>query len=101
MDTYEVFREAIRNKQQVICTYNGLRREVCPHVLGTKNGKQQVLTFQFAGQSNNGLPLGGQWRCFELDKVKEASARDGKWHTGDSHLKPQVCVSEIDIEVAY
>jgi hypothetical protein len=27
--------------------------------------------------------------------------RDGPWHTGMSHLKPQTCVDQVEVEVAH
>ena len=99
--SYDVFRQAILSKQQVVCDYAGYQREVCPHVIGTKNGKPQVLTWQFAGGSNSGLPPGGMWRCMEISKVSNAQARPGDWHTGGQHTQPQTCVDQVDVEVAY
>lgn len=99
--SYDVFRQAIINKQQVICNYTGHERAVCPHAIGTKGGRPQVLTWQFAGGSSSGLPAGGQWRCMEINKVSGARAQDGDWHTGGPHSKPQTCVDNIDVEVAY
>jgi hypothetical protein len=99
--SYQVFKNAILNKQQVVCFYKGFERAVCPHAIGIKNGKPQVLTWQFAGGSNSGLPLGGQWRCMEIDSVSGAQAKDGDWHTGGLHTKPQTCVDQVDVEVAY
>lgn len=97
--SYDVFKQAILNKQQVICDYTGHERAVCPHVIGLKNGKPQVLTWQFAGGSSSGLPLGGQWRCMEIAKVFGARTQDGEWHTGGQHTQPQTCVDQIDVEV--
>jgi hypothetical protein len=89
------------NKQQVVCFYKDYERHVCPHVIGTKNGKPQVLTWQFAGGSSSGLPPEGQWRCMEIDKVTSAKAQAGDWHTGANHSRPQTCVGEIDVEVKF
>ena len=100
-DAYAILRQAIQNKLQVTCTYRGYPRELCPHVVGTKDGRRQVLAYQFAGQSSSGLPPGGEWRCMVVDEVENAQAREGPWHTGHSHTQPQTCVDHIDIEVAY
>jgi hypothetical protein len=100
-DAYAVLRDAIVNKRQVVCEYQGRPREVCPHVIGTKNGHRKVLTFQFAGQSSTGLPPGGEWRCMFVDQIRGAESRDGEWHTNPRHTQPQTCVDGIDVEVAY
>lgn len=101
-NVYQIFRDAIANKQQIVCTYRGLRREVCPHALGLNTkGTEQVLTFQFAGDSSSGLPPGGEWRCMLLSEVTGAQTRGGPWHTGATHGRPQTCVKVVDIEVSY
>jgi predicted DNA-binding transcriptional regulator YafY len=96
---YQIFRTAIRERKQITCAYNGCRREVCPHVLGFKDGQEMALTFQFAGDSNSGLPPGGEWRCLALAQVSDARMRDGPWHTGCSHRTTQVCVDIVDLDV--
>jgi hypothetical protein len=97
--TYRLFRDAIIGRKQVTCYYQGLDREICPHVLGHKHGKEAALTYQFAGQSASGLPAGGEWRCLFLAEVKNARLRDGPWHSRP-YTQPQTCVDIIDVEVA-
>lgn len=98
---YSVLRDAIINKLQVTCTYNGYAREISPHVIGMKGGKQQVLSYQFAGESSSGLPPGGEWRCMDVGRISNAESRPGDWHTETSHTQPQTCVDDVDVEVAY
>lgn len=99
--TYGILREAVVGMRQVICRYDGLYREVCPHMLGQgKDGTDRLFTYQFAGQTSKGaLPPGGEWRCFQVSRLEIIDVRQGAWHTGDSHLKPQSCVKVIDVEV--
>jgi hypothetical protein len=92
--TYQLFRAAVVSKQQITCRYKGLYREICPHVLGLTNDQEQVLSFQFGG-----LPPSGEWRCMKLDEVTDAAIRNGEWHTGMTHSRPQTCVKDIDVEV--
>lgn len=102
MTVYELFADAIRNKMQIICTYDGHYREFCPHTLGRgPKGNPQALCFQFGGSSNSGLPAGGSWRCVSLDRVLDASSRVGEWYTRDDHTRPQTCVKDPDVEVAF
>ncbi len=55
--TYELFREAMAGKKQIVCTYNGLRREVCPVILGhSRVGEEKALTYQFGGDTSSVLP---------------------------------------------
>ena len=95
--TYDLFRNAILGEQQVICTYEGRHRELCPHIIGTnKRGEEVVLAWQFAGESSGKLP---QWRCLKLANVRDARARKGRWHEGGSHRSAQTCVSAIDLDI--
>src|SRR6195256_2204573 len=95
--TYHLFRNALLGEQQVICSYDGRFRELCPHIIGTnKRGEEVILAWQFAGQSSGKLP---QWRCLRLADVRGARSRSGPWHEGSSHRTSQTCVSSIDLDV--
>src|SRR5258708_15846644 len=95
--TYTLFRTAILAEQQVTCTYDNRRRELCPHIIGTnKDGEEAVLAWQFGGESSGRLP---QWRCLKLANVRDARARDGRWHEGGSHKSEQSCVAKTDLHI--
>lgn len=100
-DAYSIVRQAIIGKQQVIATYRGHRREMWPHVIGTKVGQRQALFFQFAGSSSSGLPPGGEWRCIPIDGLSDVSTQSREWHAGPTHTQEQTCVDAVDVEVAY
>lgn len=100
-DVYAILRQAIVERQQVTCIYQGLNRELCPHVIGMKKGREKVLSYQFGGESSQGLPPEGEWRCMFVDEIEDASLRPGDWHTGGPHTQPQTCVDEVDIEIDY
>ncbi|MFL5269344.1 MAG: hypothetical protein ACJ8AH_22625 [Stellaceae bacterium] len=87
------------SRKQILCTYHGLPRELCPIILGRSKGQEKALTYQFGGQSNKGLPPGGQWRCLWLSEVGNVRLRDGPWHAGDRHDQPQGCVEIVDLDV--
>lgn len=96
---YQTLRQAVLSRQQIICDYSNHQREVCPHTLGHKAGREKVLAWQFGGSSSSGLPPGGEWRCLFVDEISNVSARSGAWHTGGQHTQPQTCVDNIDVEV--
>ena len=50
---YAFFRRAILERKLVVCTYQGKRREVAPHILGFKKRAEKALVFQFGGDSNS------------------------------------------------
>jgi hypothetical protein len=97
--TYDLFEQAMRARKQIVCTYGGFRRELCPIILGHSQGQEKALTYQFAGRSNSGLPPGGEWRCLWLSKVSDVQLRDGPWFAGSSHAAPQGCVEIVDLDV--
>ena len=97
--TYRLFAQAMAERKQVLCRYDGHPRELCPIILGHSQGQEKALTFQFGGGSSKGLPPGGQWRCLFLAKVSDIQLRDGEWHSGDSHTQPQGCVEIVDLDV--
>jgi hypothetical protein len=93
--TYTLFRNAILGKQQVTRVYDGRRRELCPHIIGTNKADEEVvLAWQFSGESSGPLP---QWRCLRLARVRHARA--GAWHEGSSHRTTQTCVSTVDLDI--
>ena len=96
---YKLFEQAMVSRKQILCTYKGRRRELCPVILGHSQGREKALTDQFAGQSNKGLPPGGQWRCLWLSEVSNVRLRDGAWFGGDRHSQPQDCVDIVDLDV--
>jgi hypothetical protein len=99
---YELFVRAMAERKQIVCTYGGLHREVCPIILGwAKDGVEAALTYQFAGTTSDpkGLPRGGDWKCMHLRNVRDAGLRDGPWHAGNSHSTANTCVKIVDLDV--
>lgn len=97
--TYRLFEEAMIGRKQILCTYHGRARQLCPIILGHSQGREKALTYQFGGDSEKGLPPGGQWRCLWLAAVSDIRLRDGPWHAGGSHSQPQGCVEVVDLDV--
>jgi uncharacterized protein (DUF4415 family) len=93
---YKLFEQAMRSRKQVLCTYDGLPRELCSVILGHTDGQEVALVYQFAGQSNSRLP---QWKCLRLSKVSNVQLRDGPWYAGSSHTRSQACVQVVDLDV--
>jgi hypothetical protein len=98
-ETYRLFREAILGEKQVICVYRSHYRELCPVIIGHTGGEEKVLAYQFGGGSSTKLPLGGEWSCLYLARVKDAALRDGPWREGGAHRKAQTCVDDVDLDI--
>lgn len=100
-ETYRLFEQAMVQERPIVCVYLGERREVCPIILGYKEGEEAALTYQVAGGSTSTkkLPAEGGWKCLELSKVSEAQLRNGPWISGTSHKRPASCVKDVDLDV--
>ena len=100
-EIYELLRLAAARRQPVTAIYDGLRRLLCPHVLGRKSGRLQVFCYQFGGSSNSGLPMVpdgvGDWRCLAVEKLSQVELRAGAWHT-EPRSPWQACIDEIDFD---
>lgn len=103
-DNYTIVRNAIINKQQIFAFYNGYYREMCPHSIGTKNGRKQGLFYQFGGNSSSGSIVPGSlnnWRCIPIDGLINIEVKEGMWYSANNHSIPSTCVDVIDVEVDY
>lgn len=97
-DANSLIRRAIEEKTCLEGVYAGHRRQLCPHVLGTKQGRPRVLCFQYGGTSSRGLAPGGDWRCLPLESLTEVTSVTGGWRTKPRSL-PQTCVDVVELEV--
>jgi hypothetical protein len=96
---YDLVRQAILDQKQVTGYYDGLYREMCPHVLGWKDGRPHALFFQFGGQSRSGSHA--DWRCLDLYYLSNVEVRDGDWYMGTGHSRRQTCVDIVDVEIPF
>lgn len=95
---FRLLHRAILEREQVVFSYQGFPREVCPIILGHKGGPERLLAYQFAGSGSRG-PVKGEWKCFDLAEMKDAKARTGRWYSGDTHRAPQSCIDDVFIDV--
>jgi uncharacterized protein len=96
---FRLFHRAILKRQQITCRYEGHYREVCPYILGHKDGRERALVYQFGGTSSRGLPPEGDWRCLSLSGVRDPATRDGQWHGDAKHSTTQKCVDVVFVDV--
>jgi hypothetical protein len=98
-DTYQLFEQAMVERKQILCEYEGYPREICPIIFGHSRGEEKSLTYQFGGRGRSALPPGGQWKCLWLFKVSNPRLRSGSWYSGDSHVRSQTCVEVVDLDI--
>ena len=101
--TYELVKKAILNKQSVTCYYNGYLRKMSPHVIGTKNGREQALFYQYGGQSSEGISYNPSrnWRCIFIDKISNLTINNDEFKTANNHSKRHNCVDYTDAVIEY
>lgn len=91
-----LLHDAIDRLSVVRFYYRGRMRIAEPHVLGTKDGRLQILTFQVGGESSRGgLP---NWRRFFVDEISHLET------TGETFAGPRLTWgrhSEFDRQIAF
>ncbi|MGH2618717.1 MAG: hypothetical protein ACRDJC_26105 [Thermomicrobiales bacterium] len=68
-----------------------------PARAGTKRGVAHVLVYQYAGGSQTGLPPGGEWRCLNVEELRDIRLEPGAWRTAPNVFNPQTCLDEVDV----
>jgi predicted nucleic acid-binding protein len=96
---FNVVHRAILTRQQMTFRYKGQMREICPYILGLRDGKETLLAYQFGGESSRAGPVKGDWRCFYLSEVESPAIRKGPWHGDAAHKTRQRCVDVLYIDV--
>ena len=95
-EVYDLIRQAIEQRLQVLAMYDGFYREMCPHALGfNKQGEEVALFYQFGGESHQPLgPTGSSdnWRCLRIAELSNVSIKRGEWHTAPHHTRPNTCI---------
>jgi hypothetical protein len=93
-------KQALLDRELVSAAYKGYRREMCPHVIGWKAGREHALFFQVGGESSKGLLPDGAWRCLDISELTDVEILDGEFRTGPGYYdNPQRCVDKIDAQI--
>ena len=102
--TYRALRQAILEKKRVIADYDDHYRKLCPHAIGTTDGQERVLCYQFGGETSGGRLIRGNsyrnWQCFDVERIVLWETEEGKWWTWPRRMQTTDCISRVDIEVS-
>lgn len=100
--TWTVLARALQERRPVRARYHGAERTLCPHALGSKNGRAKVLVYQAAGTTSHG-PLTSdtsqRWRSMFVDEVEAADIIDVPWETAANYSLDTNCFDSLDIAV--
>jgi hypothetical protein len=97
----EVLAEAIARRRPVRASYHGHERLMCPHVLGWKDGRLRVLSYQVAGTTRTGgLPTANQrWRSMFVDDLENPVLTRDTWETADNYSLATNAIGDVEIAV--
>jgi predicted DNA-binding transcriptional regulator YafY len=99
-EIFELICRAILGRKQLVCRYDGIHREVNPHIVGYSDGNEMVQVYQFGGNTSRGpiRPPGG-YKCWSVSKIQSRELRDGPFHGDEKHKQKQQCVKDIYLHV--
>lgn len=97
---YDIIRQAVLDQQPIAAVYKGLRRELCPHAVGLKDGAEKAMCYQSGGHSSQGLSAdpAQNWRCLFVAELSDVEPIDTAWATGGNHSRPNTCIDQVDVE---
>ena len=101
-EIHALVRAAIVERRAISAMYHGQLRMLCPHVLGwNKQGRLQMLGYQYGGGSQSGLRTedgSANWRCMALEGFSDVEAQNDPWQTAE-FVHHQACVEQVEIAV--
>jgi len=101
-EIHDLVRVAILGRRPITAMYHGQVRRLCPHVVGwSKQGRLQMLCYQYGGGSQSGLRTGdgfANWRCMALEGLSDVELRNDPWQTAE-FVHPQTCIEQIEVAV--
>ena len=86
-DAWAVLAEALVTRRPVRAHYHASSRLLCPHVLGWRNGRAKVLSYQVDAAAASGAPVrrDQRWRLMFVDEIEDATLVDGEWQTASNY----------------
>jgi hypothetical protein len=104
---WAALEQALRQRRAVRVTYHHRERLICPHALGWKNHRAQVLGYQVGGQTSTGALSPDprkRWRCLFVDEIDHVDAEPTtSWQTADNynHARPFNAIDHLSIAIGH
>ncbi|MFI5149414.1 MAG: hypothetical protein ACHQRM_06740 [Bacteroidia bacterium] len=101
MSNYVTVQKAITNKQQIYAVYNGYKRQLCPHQIGSIKGVAHGFFYQFAGEDESGIARETElnWRCFPLDEMREVMYIEGSFYPKGKFVMPPSGLDKVEVSI--
>lgn len=89
MSDYDLIMQAIQNRQSVTCYYEGYLRYLSPHAIGSLQGIERTVCFQYGGDSRKGLStkLEKNWRCFNIYEMVNLTVNNDTFQTAPNNTR--------------
>jgi hypothetical protein len=89
---YTIIKRAIETKESLTANYQYYVRHFSPQALGDdRRGIKMVTGFQYGGGRAGGLPPGGDWCFFEVDRLTSVQPNQDRWMPGRPLTVPPIC----------
>ena len=95
-DAWQVLAEGLVTRRPVRAGYHGTSRLLCPHVLGWKNHRAKVLSYQLGAID----PPGQRWRSMFIDELQDATVlADPTWQTAPNYTTRSNGIDIVELAV--
>ncbi len=100
---HSLLKRAIENKECITADYDGYTRKLAPHLLGTDDGVERALCYQYGGKAKGGLSddPGDNWLCVSIDELHNALINDDPFQTAEGPIRIKECINITEVEVEY
>ncbi|MGH9055851.1 MAG: hypothetical protein ACRDYY_08325 [Acidimicrobiales bacterium] len=97
---WDVLRQAIAERKTITARYHGRDRVLCPHVVGWRDGRAKLLSFQPVSTAD-GLTADPrhQWRSMFVDELEDVAITDLPWLTAANYTETTPGIDLIELAV--
>jgi hypothetical protein len=99
----ELIRDAIAQRERLVCLYNAQLFLFCPHLLGYRPDGPYVLAFVVGGDPALGqesVRSPRRWRWIPVADMWGLCRTDGSWHSAPEQTRPPIDDFTPEVEAA-
>lgn len=97
---WEVLAAGLARRRPVRADYHGTTRVLCPHILGWKNRRPMVFSYQCDGDTSSGpLPSDERqrWRLMYVDEIVDATLVESPWRSADNYQPGRTGIDIVEL----
>ncbi len=99
----EQIREAIQQRERLVCLYNAQLFLFCPHLMGFRPDGPYVLAFVVGGDpilGHESLHSPKRWRWIPVADMWGLCPTDGSWQSAPPQTRPPIDDFTVEVEAA-